>query len=75
MMETMITETTNTDSFPETLSELLIPTNPALAREMATFHVNALLRCVLHALHDDAADPLVGTIAEQLASIEALLAG
>lgn len=67
-------ETTITESFPETLSDLLIPTDPALAREMATFHVNALLRCVLNALPESTVAATIDALAAHLAGIEALLA-
>ena len=66
IMETLI------DSFPETLGEMLIPTDPIMARGMASFHGNALLRCVIHAMPNEDAPALLA-IAEHLASIDELL--
>ena len=65
---------TMADTFPETLSELLIPTDPALAREMATFHINALLRCLINGLTEKALLAATEELGALLGNVEALLA-
>lgn len=65
-------ELTLIDAIPETLSEMLLPNDPAQAREMAAFHLNALLRCIIQS-HTE--EPVVGEVADYLARIEALIAG
>lgn len=62
------------DTFPATLSELLIPTDPALAREMATFHMNALLRCLINGLPEQALLAATEELGALLGNVAALLA-
>ena len=54
------------------LSELLNPTNPMLARAMVPYHLNAMLKCMITALPEGSDLPLAA-LAEHLAQIEALL--